>query len=104
MDSMNGLDTMMFSARGPSTPKRRRVANSPYPPPMSGSAKKAGLGVSTPQRQSVTHSPSSLLAGIGSNLHFSGTVHACTTPFRATVVVFTGSTVSTEMCVWYYVE
>lgn len=65
---MNDLE-MMFSPRGPSTPKRRRPT---YTPAAKGSASKTtgGARFSTPVRKprSTAASPSALLAGIGGNL------------------------------------
>ena len=64
---MNDLE-MMFSPRGPSTPKRRRMAHVGYT--ATGSASKtSGPRFSTPVRkQGPAPSPSALLAGMGSNL------------------------------------
>lgn len=65
---------MMFSPRGPSTPKRRRTAQPIYTPSAgavgSASKPKPGARFSTPVRKKkVTESsPSALLAGMGSNL------------------------------------
>lgn len=68
---MNDLEMMMPLPKT-SVPKRRKTAKSPYAPAVR-SGSKTGLGISTPQRQGFTPSPSALLAGIGSNVLFPGT-------------------------------
>ena len=67
--NMNDLE-MMFSPRGPSTPKRRRKAHlGGYTATGSASKTKTGPRFSTPVRkQGPAPSPSALLAGMGSNL------------------------------------
>lgn len=71
--NMNDLE-MMFSPRGPSTPKRRRMVPSGYAGGGSASKTTAGPRFSTPVRKHgpAAPSPSALLAGMGSNL-FPGT-------------------------------
>ncbi|CAM9642202.1 unnamed protein product, partial [Ectocarpus fasciculatus] len=67
---MNDLEMMFAPRRGPSTPKRRRVAQPAYATPGSAGKMKGSPRLSTAARkQGSVPSPSALLAGIGgSNL------------------------------------
>eukprot|EP00752_Nemacystus_decipiens_P004932 g4488.t1 len=80
--NMNDLE-MMFSPRGPSTPKRRRMAHLGYTATSAASKTKAGPRFSTPVRkQDPAPSPSAMLAGMGRNLFpdVSGTSSVPSTP------------------------
>ncbi|CAB1111299.1 unnamed protein product [Ectocarpus sp. CCAP 1310/34] len=73
---MNHLEMMFAPRRGPSTPKRRRVAQPAYATPSMGSAgkMKGSSRLSTASRkQGSVPSPSVLLAGIGGSNLFPGT-------------------------------
>ncbi|CBJ28300.1 conserved unknown protein [Ectocarpus siliculosus] len=87
---MNDLEMMFAPRRGPSTPKRRRVAQPAYATPSMGSAgkMKGSPRLSTASRkQGSVPSPSALLAGIGGSNLFpvSGTSSSVpSTPRRGT--------------------